>query len=71
MDVTFLREAVTVLSFAAFVAIVAYVVHPGNRARFEEAARLPLDDEEPSPQPSPKAEGAIVGSGFVNASAQR
>jgi cbb3-type cytochrome oxidase subunit 3 len=45
MDVTFMREAVTVLSFAAFVAILVFVLHPGNRKRYEEAARLPLDEE--------------------------
>ena len=67
MDVTFMREAVTVLSFAAFVAILAFVLHPRNRERYEEAGRLPLDEDGPSPQPSPKGEGANVGRGFVNA----
>ena len=67
MDVTFLREAVTVVSFTAFVAILAFVLHPANRARFDSAARLPLDEDGPSPQPSPKGEGANVGSGFVSA----
>jgi cytochrome c oxidase cbb3-type subunit 4 len=46
VDIALLREAVTVLSFASFVAIVAWAVHPGNKERFEEAARLPLDEEE-------------------------
>ena len=46
MDVNLLRIAVTVLSFAAFSGIVAYAIHPGNRRRFEEAARVPLDDDE-------------------------
>ena len=45
MDVNLLREAVTVLSFACFLAIVAFAAHPRNRQRFEEAARLPLDEE--------------------------
>jgi len=45
MDVTFMREAVTVVSFTAFVAILAFVLHPGNRERFEKAARLPGDEE--------------------------
>jgi cytochrome c oxidase cbb3-type subunit 4 len=44
MDINFIREAVTVISFAAFIAIVAWAVHPGNRSRFEEAARLPVED---------------------------
>ncbi len=66
MDINLLREAVTVLSFAAFLGIVAYAVHPGNRKRFEEAARLALDDDGPPPQPSAKGEGANVGQGFAN-----
>lgn len=49
MDINLLREAVTVASFLAFIGIVAYAVHPANRKRFEEAARLPVDDEEGRP----------------------
>ena len=47
MDINILREIVTVASFLAFVGIVAYAYKPRHRARFEEAARLPLDDEHP------------------------
>ena len=47
MDINILREAVTVASFAAFLGIVAFAVHPGNRKRFAEAANLPLDDDKP------------------------
>ena len=47
MDVTFLREAVTVLSFAAFVAIVIFALYPGNRERFDRAARLPFEEDGP------------------------
>ena len=47
MTVNALRILVTVASFAAFLAIVAYAIHPRNRARFEEAARVPLDEERP------------------------
>ncbi len=46
MDITLLREAVTVLSFLSFVAIIAWAVHPGNREKFEQAALMPLEDEE-------------------------
>ena len=50
MDVNLLREAVTVLSFGAFLGIVAFAVHPGNRKRFDEAAMAPLlEDEALSP----------------------
>ena len=45
MDINLLREAVTVFSFLAFVAIVAYALYPGNRRRFDEAARLPMEDD--------------------------
>ena len=66
MDINLLREIVTVASFGSFLAIVAYAISPANKKGFEEAARIPLDDEErPSPQPSPKGEGANVGQVFV------
>ena len=45
MDITLIREAVTVVSFLAFVGVVWFAVHPDNKKRFEEAARLPLDEE--------------------------
>jgi len=45
MDILFLREAATVVSFATFVAIVAFALAPRNKQRFDEAARLPLEDE--------------------------
>ena len=45
MDVTLLRETMTVVSFLVFIGIVIFAVHPKNRARFEEAARLPLDED--------------------------
>ena len=45
MDINLLREALTVLSFAGFLGIVAFAVYPGNRERFDQAARLPADEE--------------------------
>ena len=45
MDINLFREIVTVASFSTFAAIVAWAVSPGNAKRFEEAARLPLEDE--------------------------
>jgi len=47
MDITLFREAVTVLSFLAFVGIIAWAVHPDNREKFEQAASMPLEDDEP------------------------
>ena len=46
MDVNLLREIVTVVAFATFVAIVLWAWSAGNAKRFEEAANLPLDDHE-------------------------
>ncbi len=45
MDVNFLRETMTVVSFLVFIGIVIFAVHPKNRAGFDEAARLPLDED--------------------------
>jgi cytochrome c oxidase cbb3-type subunit 4 len=47
MEINLMREVMTVLSFLAFAAIVVYAVSPRNRDKFEQAARLPLDDERP------------------------
>ncbi len=44
MDLNTLRIAVTLLSLALFVGIVAWSWSRGNRARFDEAARLPFVD---------------------------
>ena len=46
MDINTLRITVTLISLAIFLAIVAWALHPGARAGFEEAARLPLDERE-------------------------
>lgn len=45
MDVNVLREWVTVVSFLAFLGIVAYAASPRMGRRFEEAAKLPPDEE--------------------------
>jgi cytochrome c oxidase cbb3-type subunit 4 len=44
IDINTLRVAVTVVSFAVFVGIVAWAASARNRARFDEAARLPLEE---------------------------
>jgi cytochrome c oxidase cbb3-type subunit IV len=44
MDMNLIRTIVTVASFVAFLAIVAWALSPRNREEFEEAARLPLDE---------------------------
>jgi len=45
MDLTFLREAATVICFLLFLGIVAWAYSRRNRARFEEAARLPFEQD--------------------------
>lgn len=42
LDLNILRSAVTLLSFAAFLAIVAWAYRRSNRHRFDEAADLPF-----------------------------
>jgi len=44
VDMNTLREIVTVVSFLAFVGIVAWVVHKPNAERFDAAARLPFEE---------------------------
>jgi cbb3-type cytochrome oxidase subunit 3 len=47
----------TVLSFAAFLAIVAWAYGRGRAGKFSEAARLPFDGEAADEQPSPGSAG--------------
>ena len=44
LDMNTMREIVTVVSFLAFVAICAWAISKGNRARFDAAARLPFEE---------------------------
>ena len=39
----------TVLAFLGFLGVIAWTYAAHNRTRFAEAARLPLDDEDPLP----------------------
>ncbi len=45
MDINDLRSAVTVLSLVVFIGIAAWAWSRRTQTRFEEAARLPFDDE--------------------------
>ena len=56
LDLNLIRSIVTVLAFAAFVALVARVWRAANRERYDEAAALPFADE-PEP-PSARHPGA-------------
>jgi cytochrome c oxidase cbb3-type subunit 4 len=45
MDLNDLRSIVTVVSLLTFLGIVAWAWSKRNRDRFDEAARLPFEDE--------------------------
>jgi cytochrome c oxidase cbb3-type subunit 4 len=49
MDIDTLRSVYTVVAFLTFLGIVGWAYSGARRARFEEAARLPFDDEELPP----------------------
>jgi cytochrome c oxidase cbb3-type subunit IV len=51
MDVNDLRIAVTVLSLAAFLGLLVWIGLDRHRLAFDEAARLPLNDEPDEPAP--------------------
>lgn len=45
MDVNTLRALLTLICFVLFLGIIAWAWSSGSRTRFEQAARLPLDDD--------------------------
>lgn len=45
MDINDLRSIFTIVSFLTFVGIVVWAWSKRNRADFDEAARLPLEDD--------------------------
>ena len=53
MDVNDLRVAVTVLSLLVFLGLLAWVFQTRHGRAFEEAARLPLSDEQQHDGPLP------------------
>ena len=44
LDMNIVREVVTVVSFLAFVGILAWVAASRNKARFDAASRLPFEE---------------------------
>ena len=46
MDINILRSIMTVIAFAAFVAIVLWAYSDRSKAAFEQAARLPFEEED-------------------------
>jgi cytochrome c oxidase cbb3-type subunit 4 len=45
MDINTLRSIVTVVTFIVFIGIVAWAWSRKNQSRFEEAARLPFEQD--------------------------
>jgi cytochrome c oxidase cbb3-type subunit 4 len=45
MDITTMRVLATLVSFATFIGIVGWAYWRPNRTRFDEAARLPFENE--------------------------
>lgn len=46
MDINTLRSIVTVVAFAVFIGIVLWAFSGRSKAAFEQAARLPFDEED-------------------------
>ena len=46
MDINDLRSIVTVLAFAPFIAIVLWAYSDRSKAAFDQAARLPFDEDD-------------------------
>lgn len=57
MDINDARSILTVLSFACFVGIALWAYSGRNKARFDEAANLPFEDDE---LPASSAGGATT-----------
>ena len=47
------QVAALLFFIALFVGVVIYAFWPGNKKRFEEASKLPLESD-PEPEPEPK-----------------
>lgn len=46
MDINTLRSIVTVVAFAAFIGIVLWAYSDSSKAAFDQAARLPFEEED-------------------------
>ena len=53
MDVNDLRIVVTVLSLLVFLGLLGWVAQARHRPAFDEAACMPLDDEQAHDRPQP------------------
>jgi cytochrome c oxidase cbb3-type subunit IV len=48
MDISVLRSIVTVIALAAFIAIVLWAFSDRSKTAFDEASRLPFDEDDES-----------------------
>ena len=46
MDINTLRSVITVVAFVAFIGIVLWAYSGRSKAAFDQAARLPFDEED-------------------------
>ena len=46
MDINVLRSIITVVAFTVFIAIVLWAYSDRSKAGFDQAARLPFDEED-------------------------
>jgi len=47
---TFSQIAALIIFIALFVGVILYVTWPGNKKKFDEAAKLPLEDKDDEPE---------------------
>ena len=46
----FSQVAALLIFIALFIGVILYVFWPGNKKKFDEAAKLPLEDEDDEPE---------------------
>jgi cytochrome c oxidase cbb3-type subunit 4 len=62
VDINTARIIMTLISFAVFAGIIAWALAPANRQAFQEAALIPLDDDDiTTPPATPGTKGARHG----------
>jgi cytochrome c oxidase cbb3-type subunit 4 len=47
---TFSQIAALIIFIALFVGVIVYVFWPGNKKKFDETAKLPLEDKDDEPE---------------------
>ena len=61
MDLNTVRIIMTIISFVVFAGIIAWAMAPANRKSFQEAALIPLDDDDTIPPAKASMKGARHG----------